>query len=53
MAFTFFFRDQQVLERVVDRLLPAIAGRNGWPPEAQRSMWDENESKILALATAK
>lgn len=28
MAFTFFFRDQQVLERVVDHLLPAIAGRN-------------------------
>lgn len=28
MAFTFFFRDQQVLERVVDRILPALAGRN-------------------------
>ncbi len=28
MAFTFFFRDQQVLERVVDQILPAIAGRN-------------------------
>ena len=28
MAFTFFFRDQHVLERVVDRILPAMAGRN-------------------------
>ena len=28
MAFTFFFRDQQVLERVVDHILPAIAGRS-------------------------
>lgn len=28
MAFSFFFRDQQVLERVVDHILPAIAGRN-------------------------
>jgi len=28
MAFTFFFRDQQVLERAVDHILPAIAGRN-------------------------
>jgi chemotaxis protein methyltransferase CheR len=28
MAFTFFFRDQQVLERVVDHLVPAIAGRS-------------------------
>ena len=28
MAFTFFFRDQQVLERVVEHLLPALAGRS-------------------------
>jgi chemotaxis protein methyltransferase CheR len=28
LAFTFFFRDQQILERVVEHLLPAIAGRN-------------------------
>jgi chemotaxis protein methyltransferase CheR len=28
MAFTFFFRDQQVLERVVDHLLPILAGRS-------------------------
>ncbi|MGB9144770.1 MAG: CheR family methyltransferase [Acidobacteriaceae bacterium] len=28
MAFTFFFRDQQVLERVVEHCLPAMAGRN-------------------------
>ena len=28
MAFTFFFRDQQVLERAVEHCLPAIAGRN-------------------------
>ena len=28
MAFTFFFRDQPVLERVVERLIPAIAGRS-------------------------
>ncbi len=28
MAFTFFFRDQQVLERVVDHLLPMLAGRS-------------------------
>lgn len=28
MAFTFFFRDQQVLERVVDHLVPALAGRS-------------------------
>ncbi len=27
MAFTFFFRDQQVLERVVEHLLPNLAGR--------------------------
>ena len=27
MAFTFFFRDQQVLERVVEHVLPGIAGR--------------------------
>jgi len=26
MAFTFFFRDQQVLERVVDHLLPVLSG---------------------------
>ena len=28
MAFTFFFRDQQILERVVEHCLPVIAGRN-------------------------
>jgi chemotaxis protein methyltransferase CheR len=28
MAFTFFFRDQQVLERVVEHVLPGIAGRS-------------------------
>lgn len=28
VAFTFFFRDQQVLERVVDHLLPMLAGRS-------------------------
>ncbi len=28
MAFTFFFRDQQVLERVVEHLLPIVAGRS-------------------------
>ncbi len=28
MAFTFFFRDQQVLERVVEYLLPSLAGRS-------------------------
>jgi chemotaxis protein methyltransferase CheR len=27
VAFTFFFRDQQVLEQVVDHVLPTIAGR--------------------------
>jgi chemotaxis protein methyltransferase CheR len=27
LAFTFFFRDQQVLERVVEKLLPKLAGR--------------------------
>jgi chemotaxis protein methyltransferase CheR len=28
LAFTFFFRDQQVLERVVEHSLPIMAGRN-------------------------
>ena len=28
MAFTFFFRDQQVLDRVVEHLLPILAGRS-------------------------
>ena len=28
MAFTFFFRDQQVLERVVDHILPILSGRS-------------------------
>jgi chemotaxis protein methyltransferase CheR len=28
MAFTFFFRDQQVLEKVVDHLLPVLSGRS-------------------------
>jgi len=28
MAFTFFFRDQQVLEKVVDHLLPILSGRS-------------------------
>ena len=28
MAFTFFFRDQQVLERVVEHLLPILSGRS-------------------------
>jgi chemotaxis protein methyltransferase CheR len=28
LAFTFFFRDQQVLERVVEHCLPSLAGRN-------------------------
>ena len=28
MAFTFFFRDQQVLERVVEHSLPRLAGRS-------------------------
>lgn len=28
MAFTFFFRDQQVLERAVEHCLPVLAGRN-------------------------
>ena len=28
LAFTFFFRDQQVLERAVEHCLPALAGRN-------------------------
>jgi len=28
LAFTFFFRDQQVLERVVEQILPSLAGRS-------------------------
>jgi len=28
LAFTFFFRDQQVLERVVEHVLPGLAGRS-------------------------
>ena len=28
MAFTFFYRDQQVLERVVEHTLPSLAGRS-------------------------
>jgi chemotaxis protein methyltransferase CheR len=28
LAFTFFFRDQQVLERVVEHVLPSLAGRS-------------------------
>ena len=28
MAFSFFFRDQQVLERVVEHVLPSLAGRS-------------------------
>jgi chemotaxis protein methyltransferase CheR len=28
LAFTFFFRDQQVLDRVVDHLLPVLSGRS-------------------------
>jgi chemotaxis protein methyltransferase CheR len=28
LAFTFFFRDQQVLERAVEYSLPSLAGRN-------------------------
>jgi chemotaxis protein methyltransferase CheR len=28
LAFTFFFRDQQVLERVAEHLLPSLAGRS-------------------------
>lgn len=28
MAFTFFFRDQQVLERVVEQSLPSLSGRS-------------------------
>jgi len=28
LAFTFFFRDQQVLERVVEHLVPSLAGRS-------------------------
>jgi chemotaxis protein methyltransferase CheR len=28
LAFTFFFRDQQVLERVVEHILPSLAGRS-------------------------
>jgi chemotaxis protein methyltransferase CheR len=28
LAFTFFYRDQQVLEQVVEQLLPNLAGRN-------------------------
>jgi len=28
LAFTFFFRDQQVLERVVEHLLPSLSGRS-------------------------
>jgi chemotaxis protein methyltransferase CheR len=28
MAFTFFFRDQQVLERVVEHILPSLSGRS-------------------------
>jgi len=28
LAFTFFFRDQQVLERVVDHLVPILVGRS-------------------------
>ena len=28
MAFTFFFRDQQVLEQVVEQLLPTLVGRS-------------------------
>jgi len=28
LAFSFFFRDQQVLERVVEHLLPTLAGRS-------------------------
>jgi chemotaxis protein methyltransferase CheR len=28
VAFTFFFRDQQVLERVVEHVLPSLAGRS-------------------------
>jgi chemotaxis protein methyltransferase CheR len=28
LAFTFFFRDQQILERVVEHILPCLAGRS-------------------------
>jgi chemotaxis protein methyltransferase CheR len=28
LAFTFFFRDQQVLERVVEHIIPSLAGRS-------------------------
>jgi chemotaxis protein methyltransferase CheR len=34
LAFTFFFRDQQVLERVVEQVLPSLAGR------AHPRIWD-------------
>jgi chemotaxis protein methyltransferase CheR len=34
LAFTFFFRDQQVLERVVEHILPSLAGR------AHPRIWD-------------
>jgi chemotaxis methyl-accepting protein methylase len=34
LAFTFFFRDQQVLERVAEHLLPSLAGR------AHPRIWD-------------
>lgn len=34
MAFTFFFRDQQVLEQVVEHSLPSLAGR------VHPSIWD-------------
>jgi chemotaxis protein methyltransferase CheR len=34
LAFTFFFRDQQVLERLVEHLLPSLAGR------AHPRIWD-------------
>jgi chemotaxis protein methyltransferase CheR len=51
MAFTFFFRDQQVLERVVDHLLPILSGRSRpcvW--EAGAAMGQEPYTLSIMLA---
>lgn len=51
MAFTFFFRDQQVLERVVEYALPLIAGRShprAW--DAGSAMGQEPYTLAILLA---
>lgn len=51
MAFTFFFRDQQVLERVADVLLPVLSGRSRpriW--DAGAAMGQEPYTLAIVLA---